>query len=130
MLLAGEIGAAIIPGKIEDPRIRTLLPDPAAAARQWEEKYGAIQINHMVVAKTALCQSKPETVGEVYKLLADSKRAAGLPDPAQADMNPFGIEENRRNLEVAIAATFRQGLIPRRYTVEELFPDLPTSAAH
>ena len=36
-------------------------------------------------------------------------------------MNPFGVEENRRNLEVAIDCTYRQGMIPRRFTVEELF---------
>ena len=35
-------------------------------------------------------------------------------------MNPFGLEENRRNLEVAIDCMFRQGMIPRRFTVEEL----------
>ncbi len=42
-------------------------------------------------------------------------------------MNPFGVEENRRNLELAIEITFRQGLIPRRFAVEELFEGLPTA---
>ena len=37
------------------------------------------------------------------------------------DTSPFGLEENRRNLEVAIDYVFRQGLIPKRYTVDELF---------
>ena len=45
-----------------------------------------------------------------------SKAAAGNPE-----MNPFGIEENRRNLEVAIEYVHGQGMIPRRFTVEELF---------
>jgi 4,5-dihydroxyphthalate decarboxylase len=36
-------------------------------------------------------------------------------------MNPFGIEENRRNLEVAIGCLFDQGMIARRLTVDELF---------
>ena len=36
-------------------------------------------------------------------------------------MNPFGLEENRRNLEVAIECIYRQEMIPRRFTVEELF---------
>jgi hypothetical protein len=36
-------------------------------------------------------------------------------------MNPFGVEENRRNLEAAIDCTYRQRMIPRRFGVEELF---------
>jgi hypothetical protein len=31
------------------------------------------------------------------------------------------MEQNRRNVEVAIDYVFRQGLIPRRYAVDELF---------
>ena len=53
---------------------------------------------------------------EVERLLRESFRAAGDPE-----MNPFGIEANRRNLEVAIEFCYRQDLIPRRYAVEELF---------
>lgn len=53
---------------------------------------------------------------EVSRLLAESIKAAGSPE-----MNPCGIEANRRNLEVAIDYVHRQGLIPQRYSVEELF---------
>jgi 4,5-dihydroxyphthalate decarboxylase len=125
MLIAGEIDAAILTAATADPRIKTLLPDPDAAARQWQETYRAIQINHMVVAKTSLCRSDPGAVRETYRLLEDSKHAAGLPKPGQADMNPFGIEANRWNLEVAIETTFQQGLIARRFAVQELFDGLP-----
>jgi 4,5-dihydroxyphthalate decarboxylase len=53
---------------------------------------------------------------EVSRILEASIRAAGSPE-----LNPFGLEANRRNLEVAIDYVHRQGLIPRRYTVEELY---------
>ena len=43
-------------------------------------------------------------------------QAAGNPE-----MNPFGVEENRRNLEVALECVDRQRMLPRRLTVEELF---------
>ena len=36
-------------------------------------------------------------------------------------MNPFGLEENRRNLEVAIECMRHQEMLPRRFAVEELF---------
>jgi 4,5-dihydroxyphthalate decarboxylase len=78
----------------------------------------------MVAVKSSLCRSQPELVSEVYRLLLDSRRAAGTPLPGEIDMNPFGVEQNRRNLEVAIEFVHRQKLIPRRFTVDELFEDM------
>ena len=46
---------------------------------------------------------------------------AGFVAAGSPEMNPCGFEANRRNLEVAIDYVHRQRLIPRRYTVEELF---------
>ncbi|HUN68151.1 MAG TPA: phosphate ABC transporter substrate-binding protein [Burkholderiales bacterium] len=114
MLLAGEIDAAIVgDGKPADSRIRPLIPDPEAAARAWRARTGAIQINHMVAVKDSV---PDKAAAEVSRMLEASIKAAGSPD-----MNPFGIEANRRNLEVAIDYVYRQRLIPTRYTVEELF---------
>ncbi len=114
MLLAGEIDAAVVgDGKPSDPRIRPLIPDADAAARAWQRRTGAIQINHMVVVKDSVPRS---AAGEVTRMLEESIKAAGSPE-----MNPCGMEANRRNLEVAIDYVYRQRLIPRRFTVQELF---------
>ena len=124
LLLAGEIDAAIVgDGPPADPRLKTLLPDPAAAARAWHAKHGAIQVNHLVVVKDSLSKSNPQAVREIFRLLVESKQAAGLPKPGELDLNPFGVEANRRNLDIAIDCVYRQQLIPRRYTVDELFDD-------
>ena len=120
MLLAGEVDAAILGGEPPaDPRVAALIPDPAGAARAWREKHQAIQINHMVTIKPGLA---PEVTREVYRLLLESKRAVGPPDAL--DTTPFGLEANRRNLEVAIDYVYAQRLIPRRFTVDELFDDV------
>ncbi len=114
MLLAGEIDAAIVgDGMAPDPRLVPIIPDPEGAAAAWRQKYGAIQINHMVAVKDSV---SAEDAAEVMRMLRESCRAAGDPE-----MSPFGIEANRRNLEVAIDFCHRQELIPRRYAVEELF---------
>ena len=76
-------------------------------------KHGAIQINHMVTVKDTVDSSASS---KIYELLKKSREAAGNPE-----MNPFGLEENRRNLEVAIDCVYNQKMIPRRFTVEELF---------
>jgi 4,5-dihydroxyphthalate decarboxylase len=114
MLLAGEIDAAIVgDGRPADPRIVPVIPDAAAAAEAWRRRTGAIQINHMVVVKDSVARADAD---EVLRLLASSIEAAGSPE-----MNPCGVEANRRNLEVAVDYVARQRLIPRRYRVEELF---------
>jgi 4,5-dihydroxyphthalate decarboxylase len=120
MLLSGELDAAVVGAPPTDPRLETLIADPAAAARTWQRKYGAIQLNHLVAVKTELCQSEPETVREVYRLFEESRRRADLPVNGEEDLNPFGLDANRRNLEVAIDAVCRQGLIPRPYSLDEI----------
>ena len=124
MLLAGEIDVAILGEPSTDPRVKTLFPDPSAAARDWYQRNGVIQINHMLVVKESLSKSNPRTVREVYRLIAESKQAAGLPAPDAIDMNPLGIEAVRPGLEIAIDYVHRQRLIPRRYSVDELFDDV------
>ena len=114
MLLEGEVDAVVTgDGKVAHPRIVPVIPDVAVAAQAWRTRKGAIQVNHMVVAKDTVSEA---TAAEVSRMLEASIRAAGSPE-----LNPFGLEANRRNLEVAIDYVHRQGLIPRRYTVEELY---------
>jgi 4,5-dihydroxyphthalate decarboxylase len=125
MLLAGEIDAAVSGERVQaDPRVVPLIPDPDGAARAWRDKHGAIQINHMVTVKAALSRSRPDAVREAYRLLAESKRLAGAPPAGELDTTPFGVEANRHNLEIAIDYVYGQRLIPRRFTVDELFDDV------
>lgn len=111
MLLSGELDAAILGDPPKDPRIQPLIPDPEGAARAWRARTGAMHINHMMVAKDSV---SGQVADEFHGLLKKSRDLSGV-------ALPFGLEENRRNLEVAIETTHRQGLIPRRFTVEELF---------
>lgn len=125
MLLDGEVDAAVLRDPtLPDPRLKHLIPDPDQAARDWQARNRAIQINHMVAVKESLSKSNPDAVREVYRLLRESKRAAPPPAPGALDMTPIGLEENRRNLEVAIDYVYQQRLIPRRYAVDELFDDV------
>ena len=124
MLLAGEVDAAILPAVPTDPRLKPLISNPGAAAEAWHRKYRALQINHMVAVKESLSRSEPEAVREIYRLLGESKKAAKLPKPGEFDTHPFGLEANRRNLEVVIDYVYQQKMIPRRFAVEELFDDV------
>ena len=125
MLRDGELDAIVsgTPGT-GDHLLQAMIADPAAAAEDWHRRNRAIQINHMVVVKDSLSRDHPGAVAEVFRLLEESKRAAGLPAASAIDMYPFGVEANRRNLGVAIDYAFRQRLIPRRFEVDELFDDV------
>jgi 4,5-dihydroxyphthalate decarboxylase len=115
MLLEGEVDAAVLSDPMpQHERLRNVIPDPAAAAADWHRRKGAIQVNHLVCVKNSMAQ---DVVDEVFRLLQESKNI-GAKDAATS---PFGLEENRRNLEVAIDYVYRQKLIPKRYSVEELF---------
>jgi 4,5-dihydroxyphthalate decarboxylase len=116
MLLAGEVDAAILADPLpKDDRLKSVIPDPAAAAAEWQRRNQALQINHMVTVRRDL---SPSISDEVFSLLSKSK---ALSEKNIPDTSPFGIEENRHNLEVAIDYVYRQQLIPKRYTVDELF---------
>ncbi|MEK6246421.1 MAG: hypothetical protein AABM33_18215 [Pseudomonadota bacterium] len=127
MLLAGEVDAAVLAEPLpKDERLKSVIPDPAAAAADWQRRKGALQINHMVVVKESLLKSDPAMVREIFGLMLQSKKISEENEKAKGsiDTSPFGLEANRRNLEVAIDYVHRQKLIPRRYAVDELFDDV------
>ncbi|MGT2439163.1 hypothetical protein ACU4GH_29135 [Bradyrhizobium betae] len=120
MLLDGEVDA-VLGETTKDPKLKSLFPDPAAEAAKWYERRGAVPVNHLVVMTEKLAKSRPEVVTGVYDLLKQNK-AQGGPAPTP-DLLPFGIEANRKPLELIVDYAFQQALIPRRYAVEELFDE-------
>jgi 4,5-dihydroxyphthalate decarboxylase len=122
MLIDGELDAAIVGDKLPDPRLAPLIDDADAAARKWAETHGGIPINHMMVVRSAIAGSRPDVVQEIYRVLRESRRAAPPPvDGNLFDPWRFGVEPNRRSLEIIIDYSFRQKLIPRLFSVDELF---------
>jgi 4,5-dihydroxyphthalate decarboxylase len=122
MLLAGEIDAAIYGAELPpDPRLESVIPQPEAAAQGWYRKHGVTPVNHLVAVKSDLAQSHPHAVAEVYRLLAAAKRAA--PAPAGIDPAPYGIAANRPALELIVDYCVQQRMIPRRFSVDELFAE-------
>jgi 4,5-dihydroxyphthalate decarboxylase len=71
MLIDGELDAAIFGGAMpNDPRLRSVIPDPEAAGKAWYKKHGTVPINHMVVLKENLSKSSPASVREIFRMLA------------------------------------------------------------
>ena len=124
MVLDGELDAAIFGGNIPtDPRLKSVIPDPEAAAKDWYKKHGTVPVNHMVVVKSGLSKSDPAAVREIYRMLLASKTAADLPKAGAIDTIPFGFDAVKPALDLMSAYALEMKIIPRRFSVEELFDD-------
>lgn len=126
MLLDGEIDAAVVGDKLPDPRLKTLIPDVEAASRAWADKHG-VPINHMLVIRSELSRTRPDLVREVFRIFKESRDIAIRGGNKNAAQLNYGVEANRPSLEAIINFVFDQKLIPRRYSVEELFDDTTRS---
>ncbi len=119
-LIDGEADAGILGTDApKHPDAKRLIEDHAAAGLAWHAKYGCTHINHMFVVDSDLASSRPDVVAEVYRLLAESKAAAGL--PKGLDTLPFGFANVQRSLDIASQYAFEQGIIPRRLAAADLF---------
>lgn len=126
MMLKGELAAAILGNDMpKDPRIQTLIPDPHTAAKDWYAREGVIPINHMFVVHQDLSKKRPDIVRELYRMLVEARDLT--PAEAKATVPPIGLEANRKGLEMAIEWSYEQKIIPRRFSVDELFDE--TTAA-
>lgn len=120
MLKDGELDA-VLGETSSDAALQRLFADPAAEAARWYQRHDAVPVNHLVVVTEQLAKSRPDVVRELYELLKRGKASAG--PPGTPDLVPFGVEANRKSLQLIIDYCFQQGLIPRRVAVDELFDD-------
>lgn len=121
-LIDGEADAGILGTDApKHPDAHRLIADHPEAAAAWHKQHGCTHINHMFVVDSDLAGERPDVVAEVYRLLAESKAAAGLPKPGTIDALPFGFENVKRSIEIASQYAEEQGVIPRRFAAAELF---------
>jgi 4,5-dihydroxyphthalate decarboxylase len=77
----------------------------------------------MVVVKEELTRSDSDAIRDIWRMMTESKRLA-REAPHEAAFTPFGLDANRHNVDVVIDYAFRTAMIPRRFTVDELFNDV------
>ena len=120
MLRTGELDAGVVMvSDQQDGLLKSVIPEPAVAMHRWRAETKARPLNHVVVVHRDLARAHPWVGDEVVRLLQQS--AALAPDIAGADSIQSGIDELRPSLDLIIHYSYQQGLIPRRFAVEELF---------
>jgi len=122
MLLDGELDAAIITDR-SDPRLKPVVPDHEKVSRKWAETRGGVPINHMLVMRKSIAQSRPDVTREVFRNVLASRRATDSAKDGKLDPLRFGIENVRKSLELAIEMSLVQKFIFRKLSVDELFDD-------
>jgi 4,5-dihydroxyphthalate decarboxylase len=128
MLLDGELDATIITDR-SDPRLKQVVPDSEEVSRKWAETHGGVPINHMLVMRKSIVQSRPDVAREVFRTVLESRRAMDSSKDGKLDPLRFGIENVRRALELAIEMSLVQKFIFRKLSVDELFDDTTRALA-
>jgi 4,5-dihydroxyphthalate decarboxylase len=122
LMLDGELAAALLGEDMpKDVRVKTLVPDAHAAAKDWFAREGVVPVNHFFVVHEDVSRQRPDIVRELYRMLAEGREQA---DAVPAIFPPLGLEANRKGLQLAIDWALDQKIIPRRLSVEELFDDV------
>lgn len=119
---------------------RDLIPDTGPLEAAWFKRTGVYPMHGVLVVKDELLRTHPWLVQSLYKAFTEAKNRyvarlrAGEGDSAHDkryrgylklmdDPLPFGVKANLPSINMLIDIATRQGLIPRRMSVEELFVD-------
>jgi 4,5-dihydroxyphthalate decarboxylase len=128
MLIDGELDAAIITDR-SDPRLKPVIPDAEEVNRKWAETHGGVPINHMLVMRKSIVQSRPDVARDVFRTVLESRRAMDSSKEGKLDPLRFGLDNVRKALELAIEMSLVQKFIFRKLSVDELFDDTTRALA-
>jgi 4,5-dihydroxyphthalate decarboxylase len=122
-------------------RARRLFASPRDEARRYVERNGFLHANHTVVIRNEVLDQHPWVAESIYRAFVGAKAAAyarldylrrsslvfsGLyleeeRELLGSDPFPYGIEANRKTLDVLFGYSHEQGFIPRKPSLESLF---------
>jgi len=148
LLLSGECDAVIAPitpraFEEGNPKILQLFQNPYEAERAYFKKTGIFPIMHAISIRKDVIAANPALPEAVFKMYSQAKYQAyanmetttalkvTLPWVSQeleetrelmgTDFWRYGIEANRKELELVMRYTFEQGLVKRQGQFEEMF---------
>ena len=122
-------------------KVKPLFPDRMAEGARFVQKHGYVPANHAYAIRGDVDRQYPWLAFNLYKAFVSAKQlyqdrlAESLPsglffgreylaktrDILGEDPFPYGIKANRPMLETLIDYSHEQGLIPKRFKIEELF---------
>ncbi|MGY2337664.1 hypothetical protein ACW9HW_00235 [Pseudomonas sp. SDO5532_S415] len=124
MLRDGDVDAAILGNDL--PTGDEFVPVIGNATDRdlaWWRKHRFMPINHLIVASENACARQPEAIRRAFALLREADRRSITAAPGADTPHPtlFGFDRLAGPLDFTIEACMKQGLLPRRLSLEEVF---------
>ena len=151
LLLAGELDAVIAPTPPDgftagDKAVRRLFTDPAAEERAYYARTGLFPIMHVIGVRRTLADEHPGLAADLFRAFVEARNLAmrehdltarssanrmmlpwfadqweATKDLMGDDFWPYGVAENRAELEAVCRYSHEQNLGRKRLSVEALF---------
>ena len=139
MLQTGELAAGIGVAGGGSADIKPLIDKAAEAEAEWFRRTGVYPLSHVLVLRAELADQDPELPLDLFQafkqakghfiahmnsgaeLDAQDRGVASLRSVVGPDPLPYGVEANRKTLEMAVQEAASQRFTSRQFTVEELF---------
>ena len=151
LLLAGELDAVIAPTPPDgftagDKAVRRLFTDPAAEERAYYARTGLFPIMHVIGVRRTLADEHPGLAADLFRAFVEARNLAmrehdltarssanrmmlpwfadqweATKDLMGDDFWPYGVAENRPELEAVCRYSHEQNLGRKRLSVEALF---------
>ncbi|OMP65996.1 substrate-binding domain-containing protein [Domibacillus epiphyticus] len=148
MLEDGEIDAMIAPRAPSSflngsDKVKRLFSDYPTVEKEYYQRTGIFPIMHVVAIKNEILEQNPWVAANLYQAFVEAKKKTyeGLKQTAALkvtlpwfttewentiklmgeDFWPYGVEKNRVTLEAAIKYSYEQGMISRKFDVDDLF---------
>ena len=151
LLLAGELDAVIAPTPPDgftagDKAVRRLFADPAAEERAYYARTGLFPIMHVIGVRRTLADEHPGLAADLFRAFVEARNLAmrehdltarssanrmmlpwfadqweATKDLMGDDFWPYGVAENRPELEAVCRYSHEQNLGRKRLSVEALF---------
>ncbi|MEE3050514.1 MAG: 4,5-dihydroxyphthalate decarboxylase [Pseudomonadota bacterium] len=151
LLLAGELDAVIAPTPPDgftagDKAVRRLFTDPAAEERAYYARTGLFPIMHVIGVRRTLADEHPGLAADLFRAFVEARNLAmrehdltarssanrmmlpwfadqweATKDLMGDDFWPYGLAENRAELEAVCRYSHEQNLGRKRLSVEALF---------
>ncbi len=126
-------------GRIKPPEYVEMFPEAEKLEAEWLQKTSIYPVHGLIVVKDELLAKHPWLGRALYDAFLASKNiylgqlAAGesvsdkdehyrsMQNILQGDPLPYGIEANRPSIEAMMTYCFQQGLLKKRYAVDDMF---------
>lgn len=117
--MAGTVDFGIMGNELpDDPRIRTVIPNPAKTAEEWSTRNGFAPINHVVAVTESSAKESAGTVLAAYDALKKSVESARKPGPV--NFTPCGFDALREPFSRAAKYAFEQGVLQEEVEFDEV----------